>query len=145
MPVHAHDGAKRLKPEVMGQALQELVAAIMVNHGLSNDRAQRGHAFRKPGRNAATVERKIGAAGSSCHERSGSTQMMRLPRHISRWEATRHSRKNLRRWNGDYLSPLTRQNRLQHLSRRAADHADLIRIALGERDREVLRLLKCDM
>jgi hypothetical protein len=43
----------------------------MVNDRLRDDCAKRGHAFRKPWRDAATMERKISAAGSSCHQVRG--------------------------------------------------------------------------
>ena len=46
MPVHAHHGAERLKPEWMRQPLQEFVAAIVMNHGLRDNGAERGHAYR---------------------------------------------------------------------------------------------------
>jgi hypothetical protein len=67
VPVHAHHGAERLKPERMRQPLQEFVAAVMVHDGLRDDGAERGHARRQPWRNASAMEREVGAAGTSCH------------------------------------------------------------------------------
>ena len=67
MPVHPHDRTERLEPERMRQPLQELVAAVMVHDGLRDDGAKRGHARRQPRRHASAVERKNGAAGTSCH------------------------------------------------------------------------------
>jgi hypothetical protein len=43
--------------------------------------------------------------------------------------------------NEGHLSLFAGQDLLQHLPRRARDHAAFVRIALGERDREVFRLL----
>ena len=67
MPVHPHDRTERLEPERMRQPLQELIATIMVDDGLRDDGAERGHARREPRRHASTVQRKNCAAGSSCH------------------------------------------------------------------------------
>jgi hypothetical protein len=44
MPVHAHDGTTRLEPERVGQPLQELVAAIVVDDCLRDDGAEQRHA-----------------------------------------------------------------------------------------------------
>src|SRR6516164_340506 len=52
----------------MRQTLQKLVAAVVMDHGLRDDRAQRGHAARKPRRYAPIVEGKVGTAGASSHE-----------------------------------------------------------------------------
>jgi len=41
--------------------------AVREDLGLRDDGAERGHARRKPGRHASTVQRKNCAAGSSCH------------------------------------------------------------------------------
>lgn len=43
--------------------------------------------------------------------------------------------------NEGYLSLFAGQDLLQHLPRRACDHTAFVRIALGERDRKVFRLL----
>ncbi len=55
VPVHSHDSAKGLKPERVGESLQEFVAPIMVNDGLRDDRAERSHAFRQPSGNASAM------------------------------------------------------------------------------------------
>ena len=70
VPVHAHHGAERLKPERMRQPLQEFVAAVMMHDRLRDDGAERGHARRQPRRHASAMERKVGAAGASCHQLS---------------------------------------------------------------------------
>ena len=70
MPVHAHDGAKRLEPERMRQPAQEFVAAVMMDDRLGDDRAQFRHALAEPGGNPAIVKRQIGAARPSSHESS---------------------------------------------------------------------------
>jgi hypothetical protein len=67
MPVHAHDRAERLKPERMSEAAQQLVAAVMVDDRLGDDRAEAGHAVRQPQRHAPAVQRQIGASGSMGH------------------------------------------------------------------------------
>ena len=43
MPIHAHDGAEGLKPEGVGEAPQEFVAAIFVDDGLGNHAPERRH------------------------------------------------------------------------------------------------------
>ncbi len=70
VPVHAHDGAERLKPERMGEATQQLVAAISVGDRLSNDGAEAGHAVREPQGHPAAMQRQIGASCSTGHELS---------------------------------------------------------------------------
>jgi hypothetical protein len=67
MPVHPHDRPERLEPEWMRQPLQELIATIVVDDGLGDDGAERGHARCEPSRHASAVQRKNCAAGSSCH------------------------------------------------------------------------------
>src|SRR6202167_5538396 len=67
MPVHAHDGAERLEPEWKRQPLQEFVAAVVMDDGLSDDGAERRHAGRQPGRDASAVQKEIGTSCSSCH------------------------------------------------------------------------------
>src|SRR6478609_7709578 len=59
MPVHAHDGAKRLEPKWMRQPLQEFVAAVVMHDRLGDDGAEHRHALAKPSRHPAAVERKI--------------------------------------------------------------------------------------
>ena len=44
VPVHAHDGAERLKPERVREAAQQLVAAISVDDRLRDDGAEPAHA-----------------------------------------------------------------------------------------------------
>ncbi len=51
----------------MGQASQELVAAVVEDHGLGQDPAEARHPFAEPGRNAAAVEREVGAARAFAH------------------------------------------------------------------------------
>ena len=62
VPVHAHDGAERLKPEGMRKPLQEFIAAVVMHDGLRDDRTEARHPLGKPPRNAAAVKRKISAA-----------------------------------------------------------------------------------
>src|SRR4051794_7479072 len=52
----------------MGEAPQQLVAAIMVDNGLADQRAQAGHPIRKPLRNATTMQRKVGRPGFIGHQ-----------------------------------------------------------------------------
>ena len=52
----------------MRQPLEKFVAPVVVNDRLRNDRAEDGHPFGKPRRNAPAVERKIGASGSPSHQ-----------------------------------------------------------------------------
>ena len=65
MPVHAHDGAERLKPEWIAQPRKQFGLAVMVNDALANRRAERRHARRKPCGHAAAMERKIGGTGTT--------------------------------------------------------------------------------
>jgi hypothetical protein len=67
MPIHAHDRAERLKPERMRKPLKKFVTAIVMHDGLRDDRAERCHARCEPRWDATAMERKIGAACSSCH------------------------------------------------------------------------------
>ena len=62
VPVHAHDRAKRLKPERVSKATQQLVAAVMVDDRLRDDRAEAGHAVREPRRHPPAVQRQIRAS-----------------------------------------------------------------------------------
>jgi hypothetical protein len=55
MPVHAHDGAKRLKPEGIGKPPQQLVPSVVMNDCLRHDRAETRHPVGQPGPNVATV------------------------------------------------------------------------------------------
>jgi hypothetical protein len=56
MPVHPHDGAERLEPEGVRQALQEFVAAVMVHDRLRDDGAERRHARRQPRRHTSAMQ-----------------------------------------------------------------------------------------
>ncbi len=51
----------------MGEPAQELVAAVVMDDRLGDDRAQPRHALAEPGRHPAMVQRKIGAARASSH------------------------------------------------------------------------------
>ena len=62
VPVHAHDRAERLEPERMGEATQQLVAAISVDDRLADDGAEPAHAVREPQRHPPAVQRQIGAS-----------------------------------------------------------------------------------
>jgi hypothetical protein len=70
MPIHPHYGSERLEPEGMGEAAQELVAAVVMNDGFARDRAKARHAVREPSRHMATVQRQVGAAGPASHQQS---------------------------------------------------------------------------
>jgi len=67
MPVHSHYGSKRLEPKGVRQPLQEFIASIVMDDGLAQDCAKRGHAFCQPQRNAPAVKWKISAACPSGH------------------------------------------------------------------------------
>ena len=67
MPVHAHHGAERLEPEGMGEAAQQLVAAVVMDDRLADHRAEPRHALAEPFRHAAAVQRQIGASRSVGH------------------------------------------------------------------------------
>ena len=67
VPVHAHDGTERLKPEGIRKASQQLVPTIVMDDGLRHDCTEPGHPVGQPPRNVAAVERQIGASGPSCH------------------------------------------------------------------------------
>jgi hypothetical protein len=51
----------------VGEAAEQLVAAIMVDDRFGHHCAEAGHALAEPSRYAAAVQREIGAAGSFCH------------------------------------------------------------------------------
>ena len=67
VPVHAHDRAERLKPKRMSKATKELVATIVMDDRLGDDRAEPGHAIRQPQRHPPAMERQIGASCSMGH------------------------------------------------------------------------------
>ena len=43
MPVHAHNGAKRLKPEGICESSQQLVPTIVMDNGLGHDGTEPRH------------------------------------------------------------------------------------------------------
>src|SRR5262249_28102805 len=67
VPVHAHDGAERLEPERMGEATQQLVAAIVMHDRFADYAAQPGHAVGQPARHMTAVQRQVGTAGPLRH------------------------------------------------------------------------------
>lgn len=71
VPVHPHHGAEGLEPEGVGQAPQELVAAVMVDDRLGDHRAEPGHAPAEPGGHPAVMQGQIGTAGPFRHGSSG--------------------------------------------------------------------------
>ena len=71
MPVHAHDGAERLKPERMCEPAQHFLATIMVHDRFDDDTTESCHSRRQPRRNMPAMQRKIGTAGAMCHDRAG--------------------------------------------------------------------------
>jgi hypothetical protein len=62
VPVHTHHHAERLEPEGMGEPPQQLLRAVVMDNGLTDDGAQPGHARGKPRRDPPAVQRKISAA-----------------------------------------------------------------------------------
>src|SRR5512139_3214520 len=68
VPVHPHDGAKRLEPERIGEAAQELIATVVVYHGLRDHTAQPCHARRQPVRDLPAMQRQVRTAGALRHE-----------------------------------------------------------------------------
>jgi hypothetical protein len=68
MPIHPHYGSERLEPEGMGEAAQELVAAVVMNDGLARDRAKPRHTVREPSRHVATVQRQVGTSRPPSHQ-----------------------------------------------------------------------------
>src|SRR5207237_1943103 len=67
MPIHPQHATQRLEPERMRQPAQDSVRAFVQYERLDDDGAEPRHALRQPGRNAAAVEREIGAAGAGTH------------------------------------------------------------------------------
>ena len=57
MPVHAHHGAERLKPEWMGEAAQQLIASVMMNNRFTDNRTKAGHPVGEPPGNMPAVQR----------------------------------------------------------------------------------------
>ena len=64
VPVHPHHRAERLEPERMRQPAQQLVAPVVMDDRLADDRAEPRHALGEPGRHAAAVQRQVGASPS---------------------------------------------------------------------------------
>src|SRR4029077_9961900 len=55
MPVHAHDGAERLKPKGICESSQQLVPTIVMNDAVGQDGTEPGHPVGQPPRNVAAV------------------------------------------------------------------------------------------
>src|SRR5689334_10729437 len=104
MPIHAHHGTERLEPEGMGEAPQQLVAAIMMDDGLADQRAQIGHPIRKPLRNATTVQRKVGRSGFIGHRSNCPGSGPQPPR-----TALEFTYCSLRTWQSEHLLSSARQ------------------------------------
>lgn len=58
VPVHAHDGTERLKPDRIGKAAQQLIPTVVMDDGLRHDGAEPGHPVVQPPRNVAGVRGK---------------------------------------------------------------------------------------
>src|SRR6516164_3326118 len=67
MPVHAHDGAERLKPERVRQPAQQFVTSVMVDDRLADHGAEPRHPIGQPFRDVAAMQWKIGASGFVGH------------------------------------------------------------------------------
>ena len=65
VPVHPHHGAERLEPERVGEAAQQLVAAVMVDDRLTDDGTEARHAVGQPSGNPPAMQRQVGASRSS--------------------------------------------------------------------------------
>jgi hypothetical protein len=48
MPVHSHDGAKRLEPKGMRKPAQQLIAPVVMNNCLNDDAPKRSHSRHQP-------------------------------------------------------------------------------------------------
>ena len=55
VPVHAHDGTERLKPERIGKATQQFVPTIVMDDSLGHDGTEPGHPVGQPPRHVAAV------------------------------------------------------------------------------------------
>src|SRR5690606_13129525 len=62
MPVHPHDGAERLEPKGVREAMNEFVAPVVMDDGLAHDRAKASHPVAKPFGHTAAVKRKVSAS-----------------------------------------------------------------------------------
>ncbi len=67
MPIHPHHRTERLEPEGVGEAAQQLIAAIMMDDCFAHHRAETGHSIRQPLWHVPAMQRKIGASSSPCH------------------------------------------------------------------------------
>ena len=56
-----------MRPEWVGEAAQQLVAAIMMDNRFAHHRAEAGHAICQPTWHLPAMQRKIGASSSLCH------------------------------------------------------------------------------
>ena len=57
----------------MGEAAEQLVAAILEDDGLDDYRPEPGHPLAEPRGHAAPVERQVGAAGTARHQRASAS------------------------------------------------------------------------
>jgi hypothetical protein len=65
--VSAHDRTKGLKPERIGEAAQQLSAAVVMHDCLRNHSTKSCHARRAPRSDSAAMQRKIGTTSSLRH------------------------------------------------------------------------------
>ena len=77
MPVHAHHRAEGLEPERVGEAPQQLLAAIMMDDRFADHGAEAGHPIRQPFRHAPAMQREIGASSSARHRSSCESLLVR--------------------------------------------------------------------
>jgi hypothetical protein len=91
MPIHAHHGAERLEPKGICQAPEPLVAAIMVDNRLADQRSETGHSIGQPLWHMPAMKRQISAARSLCHH-SPCTPLAALLRSSGASEADRSGR-----------------------------------------------------
>src|SRR3954469_8571081 len=75
VPIHAHDGSKRLEPERVGEAPEKLVPAIVMDNPLVNHRPEPSHSVGEPFGHMATVQGQVGASRSSSHAASPSSAL----------------------------------------------------------------------
>ena len=64
VPIHAHNGAKSLKPEGIAEAGEEFGGAVGLNDAFGDRRTELSHALGQPGRDMAAVQWKIGGSGA---------------------------------------------------------------------------------
>src|SRR4051812_21090075 len=75
VPIHAHDGSKRLEPERVGEAPEKLVPAIVMDNPLAHHRPEPSHSVGEPFGHMATVQGQVGASRSSSHAASPSSAL----------------------------------------------------------------------